>query len=82
MRPTGKDIIDVRVFYPNSPSYINRDASKLYATHENEKKRAYNERVIEATKFQKRIAALIAEKRNEEHSHVSNHLRTRLRFAM
>ena len=37
---------------------------------------------VEATKLHKRIAVSIADKRNEEYSHVINHLRTRLRFAL
>ena len=67
-----------------------------------EKKRAYNERIIqvekasftpivvstfggmgkEAESFHKRLAVLIAEKRNEAYSHVVNYIRTRLRFCL
>ena len=36
--------------FVNSPSYINRDISKLYKEHEREKKQAYNERVIQVEK--------------------------------
>ena len=36
----------------------------------------------EATKYHKRIASLLAEKRNEQYSDVMNHLRTRLRFCV
>ena len=38
--------MDVRIFHPNSPSYINKTPDSLYKMHENQKKTAYNERVI------------------------------------
>ena len=37
---------------------------------------------IEADKHHKRIATLIANKRNEEYADVVNHIRTRLRFSV
>ena len=48
--PQERTFIDVRVFHPNCPSYINRDISKLYASHEKEEKKAYNERIINVEK--------------------------------
>ena len=74
----------------------------MYKTHEREKKRTYNERIIqvekgsftpivvstfggmgqEAERYHKRLAELIAEKRNESYSHVVNYIRTRLRFCL
>ena len=36
----------------------------------------------QATKYHRRLATLIARKRNEEYHHVVNHLRTRTRFAL
>ena len=36
----------------------------------------------EATKYHKRIASLLADKRNEQYADVMNHLRTRLRFCV
>ena len=45
-----KTFLDIRVMHPNSPSYMNKDISQVYKTHENEKKRAYNERVIQVEK--------------------------------
>ena len=36
----------------------------------------------EAERFHKRLAVLIAEKRNETYSHVVNYIRTRLRFCL
>ena len=36
----------------------------------------------EATKYHKRIASLLADKRNEQYADVINHLRTRLRFCI
>ena len=100
--PAEKTFLDIRVMHPNSPSYINKDIAQVYKEHEREKKRAYNERIIqvekgtftpivvstfggmgqEAESFHKRIATLIARKRNEEYSHVLNFIRTRLRFCL
>ena len=65
----------------------------MYKEHEKEKKRAYNERIIqvvstfggmgqEAESFNKSAATLITRKRNEEYSHVLNLIRTRLRFCL
>ena len=48
--PQERTFIDVRIFHPNAPSYVNKDVPKLYATHEKEKKRAYNERIINVEK--------------------------------
>ena len=45
-----RTFLDIRVMHPNSPSYINKDIRQVYRTHENEKKRTYNERVIEVEK--------------------------------
>ena len=36
----------------------------------------------EATRYHKRIASLLADKRNEQYADVINHLRTRLRFCV
>ena len=38
---------DIRVFYPNAPSYCNLQLSSVYRRHENEKKRNYEDRVRE-----------------------------------
>lgn len=48
--PLERSFMDVRIFHPNAPSYEKRDISKLYETHEKEKKKAYNERVIQNEK--------------------------------
>ena len=100
--PMQKTFLDIRVMHPNSPTYINKDIDQVYKTHEREKKRTYNERIIqvekgsftpivvstfggmgqEAEKYHKRLAELIAEKRNENYSHVVNYVRTRLRFCL
>ena len=37
---------DVRVFHPNCPSYLSTDISKLYKSHEQEKMRKYNSRIL------------------------------------
>ena len=100
--PMERTFLDIRVMHPNSPSYINKDIRQVYRAHELEKKRTYNERIIEvekgsftpivvstfggmgqeAEKFHKRLAQLIANKRNEQYSCVVNYMRTRLRFTL
>ena len=36
----------------------------------------------ESTRYHKRLAELISAKRGEEYSHVVNHIRTKIRFAL
>ena len=48
--PMEKTFLDIRVMHPNCPTYINKEISQVYKTHEREKKRAYNERVIQVEK--------------------------------
>ena len=44
----GQDAyFDVRVFNPNAPGYRSYDLNHLYQRHEQEKKREYNQRVLE-----------------------------------
>ena len=38
---------DVRVFNPNTPSCCNSSMASVYSRHENEKRRAYQQRIIE-----------------------------------
>ena len=81
---------------------MNKPIEDLYASHEQEKKRNYSERVLqvekgsftpivgstfggwgkEADRHHKRIATLIALKRNEEYTDVISYIRTRLRFSV
>ena len=97
-----KTFVDIRIMHPNSPSYMDKTVKQVYRQHELEKKRTYNERIIqvekgsftpivlstfggmgpEADRFHKRLAELIAEKRNETYSSVVNYIRTRLRFCL
>ena len=44
--PFERTFYDVRVFHPNAPSYMSTSLSKLYDTHEKEKIKKYNSRVI------------------------------------
>ncbi len=44
--PTVRTYFDVRVFHPNCPSYLDKHIKNLHSMHENEKRRAYNDRVI------------------------------------
>ena len=48
--PMEKTFLDIRVMHPNCPSYINKDIGQVYKSHEREKKRSYNERVIQIEK--------------------------------
>ncbi len=93
---------DVRVFHPNSSSYVKKTADQLYSLHEKEKMRKYNSRILmvekgsftpliystyggwgpQATKYHKRLATMIAKKRNEDYSHVMSYMRTRIRFSI
>ena len=41
-----KTFLDIRIMHPNCPSYVNKPIEKVYAQHEREKKRDYNERVL------------------------------------
>ena len=97
-----RTFLDVRIFHPNSPSYIGTSPQQLYVQHEREKKRCYNDRILqvekgsfsplifttsggmgpESTRYHKKLAELISTKRKEEYSHVVNHIRTRVRFAI
>ena len=42
-----RTFLDVRILHPNSPSYQGKSIEKLYDEHEREKKRSYNQRVIQ-----------------------------------
>ena len=48
--PYEKTFLDIRVMHPNSPSYMNKSIDQLYTEHENEKKNAYLERVLQIEK--------------------------------
>ena len=48
--PMQRTFLDVRVFHPNSASYLNKTAEQLYIQHERQKKRKYNDRVIHVEK--------------------------------
>ena len=100
--PMERTFLDIRIMHPNCPSYMDKDIAQVYRTHEKEKKKTYNERIIqvekgtftpivfstfggmgpEAERFHKRLAELIAQKRNETYSNVVNYIRTRLRFCL
>ena len=45
-----KTFLDVRIIHPNSKSYLKKPIENLYAEKEQEKKRAYNERVLQVEK--------------------------------
>ena len=48
--PLERTFLDIRIMHPNAPSYADKDIKQLYSTHEREKKRAYNERVLQIEK--------------------------------
>ena len=39
--------LNIRVFYPNAPSYRTKDPSAIYKKHEQDKKRQYGQRIRE-----------------------------------
>ena len=45
--PMERTFLDVRIVHPNSPSYMGKDANAIYKLNENEKKRNYNQRIIQ-----------------------------------
>jgi len=93
---------DVRVFYPHAPSYVSRSVSALCRSFEEEKKRAYGDRIrhvdrgsftplvfsscggagVETGMALRKLASMLAEKRNESYGPTMNLLRTRLSFAI
>ena len=48
--PMERTFADVRIVHPNSRTYAGKAIEKVYELHENEKKRAYNQRVIQVEK--------------------------------
>ena len=44
--PSDRTFLDIRVSHPNAPSNRDKPLEKIYADNEQEKKRTYNERVI------------------------------------
>ncbi len=48
--PLQRNFMDIRVFHPNAPSYLNKSVQSLYKEHERRKKAAYNSRVIQVEK--------------------------------
>ena len=48
--PMEKNFIDVKVTHLNCQSYINKDSSSVYSSHERQKKSKYNERIIQIEK--------------------------------
>ena len=101
-RQNERTFFDVRVTHPNADYNKDKTLEEIYNHHEDEKKRKYNERVIqiekasfvplvfttsgglspECNKFNKKLAQMIAKKRNETYANVVKHVRTRLRFAL
>ena len=45
--PMGKALFDIRITHPNAPSNRPKNLQTLYQEQENEKKRCYNQRVID-----------------------------------
>ena len=48
--PMGRSFFDIRVLHPGSPSNSRLEVTQMYTQHENEKKRQYNERIIQIEK--------------------------------
>ena len=45
-----RTFVDVRIMHPNSPSYRDKKPEQVYIQHEREKKRMYNQRVLQIEK--------------------------------
>ena len=81
---------DVRVFNPNAPRYVNQALHKTYLTHEKEKKRKYNERVLEVENgsFTPLVFSVFGgmgqecQMWGESHAVVATWVRTRTSFAL
>ena len=93
---------DVRISNPNAPSYKKLSLMDVYKRNEQEKMRAYGNRILQVEKgsfvplvytttggmgpqcvrTHKRIAELVADRKNEKYADVINHIRTRLRFSL
>lgn len=48
--PFERTFLDIRVMHPNVPSYVDKSINQVYIAHEKEKKRGYNEQVIQMEK--------------------------------
>ena len=48
--PMERTFLDIRVTHPNCPTHKDKDIQQVYETQEVEKKKAYNERIIEVEK--------------------------------
>ena len=48
--PMERTFGDVRITHLNSPAYRDKNASQIYKQHENEKKRKYNQRIMQVEK--------------------------------
>ena len=48
--PLGRAFFDIRVLHPGAPTNASRTISQMYIQQENEKKRKYNNRVIDVEK--------------------------------
>ena len=48
--PLGRAFFDIRVLHPGAPTNASRTIPQMYIQHENEKKRKYNQRVIDIEK--------------------------------
>ena len=43
-------MFDVRIFHPNAATYKHRELAAVYTQHENEKRKSYEQRVIQVEK--------------------------------
>ena len=48
--PMERTFLDVRVVHPNAPSYRGKTIEKIYEENEKEKKRTYNQRIVQVEK--------------------------------
>lgn len=100
--PGQRVFIDIRVFNLHAQRYRCSEMKRCFQSNEKEKKRQYNERVLqiengtftplvfatngamaqECQAFYKRLAEMVAEKRNIANSVATNVIRTRISFSL
>ena len=85
-------LLDIRIMDPNAPSCVDKSIDQVYIAHEKEKKRAYNERVIQMEKdtFTPIVMSTSGgvrkeidrhhKRRRDSYADVLNYIRTRLRL--
>ena len=81
-RTMDKTLLDVRIFHDGNKTNSG-PIDKVFLSHEAEKKRVYNQRIIEVEKsYFTPLATLISNKRGIPYSDAISHSRCKLRFSI